>query len=126
MDLEDNQLVLDEVIEVTCIGLNGFYNAKFKYNNLHVQIVRKQLETKKEENNNSNSTSNLNCSPLNIILLSYDSLSRVSWFKRLPKSTQYVLNEMGFKLMYGQSIMGDGTPACMIPLLTGRIRFDFS
>jgi hypothetical protein len=123
MELKDNQLVLDEVIEVTCIGLNGFYNTKFKYNNLHVQIVRKQLDSEPQKETNSNtssSPSNLNCSPLNIILLSYDSLSRVSWFKRLPKSTEYVLNEMGFKLMYGQSIMGDGTPACMIPLLTGK------
>lgn len=114
MELANNQQILDEVIEVNCIGLNGYYNTKFKYNNIHVQIVKKQINT---HSNYSNSSQN--CSPLNILLLSYDSLSRVSWFKRLPKSTEYVLNKMGFKLMYGQSIMGDGTPACMIPLLTG-------
>ena len=28
---------------------------------------------------------------------------------------------MNFKLLYGHSILGDGTPACMIPLLTGRL-----
>ena len=60
------------------------------------------------------------CKPLNIILLSYDSISRVSWFKRLPRTTDYILNEMKFSMLYGQSILGDGTPACMIPLLTGR------
>lgn len=31
---------------------------------------------------------------------------------------------MGFKVMYGQSILGDGTPACMIPLLTGKLEHE--
>jgi len=116
-NLQDNQLILNETIEVYCTALNGYLNLKKKYKNLHVQIVSKLTPN----NNNNNKANTDQCKPMNIILLSYDSLSRVSWFKRIPKTTEYILNKMNFKLLYGHSILGDGTPACMIPLLTGRL-----
>lgn len=109
--LSDNQLIFSEVIEVYC-----YYKKRLVYENIHAQIVRRsdlKAELIKREDNEQ-------YKPMNILLLSYDSLSRVSWFKRLQKTTQFILNEMNFTLLYGHSIMGDGTPACMIPLLTGH------
>lgn len=132
--LIDGQLIPNEVIEVDCITTNAVL--KLKYNNILVHIVDKLDEATSTATNvddlysgkNSNDDDNDDddhgyenqCKPLNILLISYDSLSRVSWFKRLHKSTNYMLETMKFKLLYGFNIMGDGTPACMIPLLTGK------
>lgn len=116
MNLVDKQLVEDDVIEVVCRG--SLYGRKMIFNHVYVQIVPKMNPDL--DINQLNRLKTSQCKPLNIILLSYDSISRVSWFKRLPKTADYILNEMKFNLLYGQSILGDGTPACMIPLLTGK------
>ncbi len=87
------------------------------FNHVYAQIVPKINAQVDYTELNKNKV----CSDaLNIILLSYDSLSRVSWFKRLPKTTNYLIKEMKFNILHGQSIIGDGTPAFMIPLLTGK------
>ena len=111
--LINEQSIQSEVIEVFCIAIN--FGSKVQYNNLHVQIVARPVEVK-----NDQIEDNSKCLPLNIILLSYDSISRVSWFKRLSQTTKFLVNEMKFQILYGQGILGDGTPACMIPLLTGK------
>lgn len=126
IDLHDGQRITSEVIEVTCKSGAQIFN------NIYVQIVGKSEEidrrnrlegfgTESGSEKNSSSSSSSSCRrPLNILLLSYDSMSRVSWFRRLPLTTQFVLNKSNdFTLLYGFNILGDGTPACMIPLLTG-------
>jgi hypothetical protein len=114
--LRDGQPISSEVIEVSCQAKRQ--SAPITFNNILVQIVDKLDKVKSADQFSSSSSSS--CEPLNILLLSYDSLSRVSWFRRLPQTTKYLLDEMKAQLLYGFNIMGDGTPACMIPLLTGR------
>ena len=101
--------------QVLCKG--KFFNRQMVFNHLYAQIVPKINAQVDYTELNKNT---MCAKPLNIILLSYDSLSRVSWFKRLPKTTNYIIKEMQFNILHGQSILGDGTPACMIPLLTGK------
>lgn len=124
VDLHDGQRITSEVIEVTCKSGAQIFN------NIYVQIVDKSEEIdrrnrlegfRSESESEKKSSSSSSCRrPLNILLLSYDSMSRVSWFRRLPLTTQFVLNKSNdFTLLYGFNILGDGTPACMIPLLTG-------
>lgn len=106
--LKDGQLILDEVFEVVCKRVNST-SKRADFDNLYVQLVNKlNNKTKQTE-----STNNDSCKPLNIILLSYDSVSRSSWFKRVPKSTQYALDEMNFQLLNGYNIVGDGTPGLL-------------
>jgi hypothetical protein len=50
------------------------------------------------------------CKPLNIMLISYDSVSRVSWTKRLNKTNKFIFDTMHFELLKGYNIIGDGTP----------------
>ena len=136
--LVDGQLIRNEVIEVFCYVRSSERAAhqKLAYENIHVQIVDKLGEIfppSHRKRNLKDSEDASSCSsaaretdsaggakPLNILLLSYDSLSRVSFLKRLPRTSQLVFNQMNFTLLYGQNIMGDGTPACMVPLLTGH------
>jgi hypothetical protein len=108
--LDDGQIVSNDVIEVNCVLAN---ENKTSFNNLYVQIVDKYESLKKSLVNNNNdrnesSEQRKSCEPMNILLLSYDSLSRVSWFKRLPQTTEYMLDEMKFDLLYGFNILGDG------------------
>lgn len=111
--LDEFQIINHDVIEVNCFG-EETKKKKTVYNNLHVQIVdRIDLREKIESKNDQ-------CKPMNILLLSYDSISRVSWFRRLPKTTKYLIDKMKTTVLYGHNIIGDGTPACMIPVLTGK------
>jgi hypothetical protein len=112
--LNDAQLIVDDVFEVTCKK-----NGRVYYDNLFAQIVNKLSKPLSEkvvsnENNKSNASTNVNkCKPLNVILISYDSVSRSSWFNRVPKATKYALENMKFELLHGYNIVGDGTPGLL-------------
>jgi hypothetical protein len=54
------------------------------------------------------------------MLISYDSVSRSSWLERLPKTNKLIFRKMKFELLKGYNIVGDGTPAALIPIYTGQ------
>jgi hypothetical protein len=103
--LLDRQFVEEEIIEVFCElnkTLTQYSNSTDQYKILLAQVVKynesnfkKQLETDQ-------------CRPMSIMLLSYDSVSRVSWLKRLPLTNSFILNEMKFDVLTGYNILGDG------------------
>lgn len=114
--LDDGQIVHDDVFEVVCKK-----NGRVNYDNLFVQIVNKlngslllNEETSLLSENIMSLSRAKKCKPLNVILLSYDSISRSSWFKRAPKSAKYALETMKFELLSGYNIIGDGTPGMFI------------
>lgn len=53
-------------------------------------------------------------------MLSLDSVSRKKWLTQLPRSSEFLLDELGTNILTGYNIVGDGTPAALIPMLTGR------
>lgn len=55
-----------------------------------------------------------------MFLLGFDSVSRSDWPRFLPKSTNSLIN-LGGVLMNGFNVLGDGTPAALVPLLTNRL-----
>lgn len=110
--LDHIQKINHDVIEVNCFKKDK--KRQILYNNLHVQILNR-IDLREKIKTNSDQ-----CKPMNILLLSYDSISRVSWFRRLPKTTKYLIDKMKTTVLYGHNIIGDGTPACMIPVLTGK------
>ncbi len=93
--LVDQQIINNPVIEVFC-----YFKNRLSYDNIHVQIVD-NLDDIYEQEKPDLFTSN-DCKPLNILLLSYDSLSRVSWVKRLPKTTKFLVNDLNFTILYGK------------------------
>lgn len=104
--LKNEQLILDEVFEVNCKLVNT--SIKTVYNNLFVQIVPKINKSK------INITK---CKSMNVILLSYDSVSRPSWLQRTPKTSNFIFDIMNFTLLKGYNIIGDGTPGKIISLI---------
>ncbi|RNA02416.1 hypothetical protein BpHYR1_000810, partial [Brachionus plicatilis] len=47
-------------------------------------------------------------------------MSRVSWFKRLPKTTKYIHLNLKSTILHGYTIVGDGTFNNLTPLYTGK------
>ena len=78
---------------------------------IHYQIIPRKIEPMKIYKN---------CKPLNFLLYSFDSVSRVSWLMRLNKTNDYMFNKMNFQLLNGMNIIGDGTPPFFFPVLTGK------
>lgn len=107
-DLFENDFIDSEVFEVKCIGITN--KREYYYENLHAQI----LPIKRESSQLKGS-----CRPLNILMICYDSVSRVSFLRRMKKSAEFMLDKMGFEIFEGFNILGDGTPAALIPILTG-------
>ena len=89
--LKDAQIIKEEVFEVSCFSKSN-YNA---YNGLFAQIVKK-FDDQITNNDNFNKSR-----PLNIILMSFDSVSRVSWLKRLQKTNKFIFEVMKFELLKG-------------------------
>jgi len=59
-------------------------------------------------------------SHLDILILGFDSVSRTSWMRQLPKSHEFIVDELGAAVFTGYNIVGDGTPQALLPLLTGK------
>jgi hypothetical protein len=109
-ELTNQQTIKHEVFEVICRD-NGSFR-RIKFDNLYVQLVSKLNSSSLNNiiNISIDETSKIKCKPLNIMLISYDSVSRSSWLKRVPKSTKYAMDIMKFQILNGYNIVGDGTP----------------
>lgn len=57
-------------------------------------------------------------------MLGFDSVSRVDWPRLLPKSSKILMDDLNAVVMNGYNIVGDGTPASLVPLLTGRMEHE--
>ena len=70
--------------------------------------VRQRLATTKKNPDN-----------FNILILGLDSVSRMQFERMLPKTFAYITKELDGIILKGYNILGDGTPAQIIPILTG-------
>ena len=106
ISLSDNQTINDEVFEVLCAVKRELKSKYFTigFSSLFVQIINKLDENHKRDLGIDKQDK------LDIILLSYDSVSRPSWFQRLPKTSKFLFETMDFELLKGYNIIGDGTP----------------
>lgn len=61
---------------------------------------------------------------LNVLMFGFDSLSRNTFIRKLPKTYQYLKNDLNTLVLEGYNIIGDGTPQALIPILTGKIELE--
>ena len=61
---------------------------------------------------------------LNILMIGFDSTSRLAWMRNVPKTYDYLVNILGATVMEGYNIVGDGTPRALIPILTGHTEWE--
>ncbi|CAB3245194.1 unnamed protein product [Arctia plantaginis] len=57
---------------------------------------------------------------LNVLIFGFDSTSKNGFIRRMPKSYKYLTEEMKATILNGYNIVGDGTPAALFPILTGK------
>ncbi|UMM26561.1 hypothetical protein L5515_010208 [Caenorhabditis briggsae] len=56
----------------------------------------------------------------NVYFLGFDSLSQMSFRRKLPKTVDFLENTLGSVVLNGYNIVGDGTPQAFIPILTAQ------
>ncbi|KAJ0170625.1 hypothetical protein K1T71_013996 [Dendrolimus kikuchii] len=61
---------------------------------------------------------------LDILIFGFDSTSKNGFIRRMPKSYDYLVNELGGIVLEGYNIVGDGTPAALFPILTGKTELE--
>lgn len=62
--------------------------------------------------------------PFNVLMFGFDSLSRNTFIRKLPKSYTYLVDKIGAHVLNGYNIVGDGTPQALIPILTGHTELE--
>lgn len=60
---------------------------------------------------------------LNVLMFGFDSLSRNTFIRKLPK-TYHFIKQLNALVLEGYNIVGDGTPQALIPILTGKIELE--
>ncbi|GMR62931.1 hypothetical protein PMAYCL1PPCAC_33126 [Pristionchus mayeri] len=54
-----------------------------------------------------------------VLMMSFDSVSQMTFRRKLPKTAKFLEEELGTVVLNGYNIVGDGTPQAFIPILTG-------
>nr|CAD2137226.1 unnamed protein product [Meloidogyne enterolobii] len=89
-----------------------------QWSNPFMVVVPKNKEKKKKDPNEATKLLQNSSDPINVYILSFDSLSQMSFRRNLPKTVKF-LEENDFAVFNGYNIVGDGTPQAFIPILTG-------
>jgi hypothetical protein len=56
----------------------------------------------------------------NVLMLGFDSVSRMSCIRLLPKTYEFIVKELGSVILKGYNEVSDGTPQPLLPILTGK------
>ena len=57
---------------------------------------------------------------LDVFILGMDSMSQLAYLRTLPKTVEYFTTHLNGVIFDGYNILGEGTPAALIPILTGK------
>lgn len=106
----------DMVLENDFFKIYCNSSTNHQYDNVHIGIARNNdiLQRKLNKDVKEHGLG------LDILILGYDSVSRLSFKRKLPKSYDYLINTLGAEVLEGYNIVGDGTPQALIPILTGK------
>ena len=56
--------------------------------------------------------------PFNVLFIGFDSVSRTDFIQNLSLTSNYLVNQLKSNILWRYNIVGDGTPAALIPILT--------
>ena len=57
-------------------------------------------------------------------MFGFDSVSRLTWMRTLPRSYQYLVDQLGATVLRGYNVVGDGTTQAILPILTGKTEIE--
>ena len=105
--IENGSLITTDYMFVNCFGAD-----KARYVRFHtgVPLLPEPNLTSSEKAEKK----------LNVVVITFDSVSRLAWLRALPKTHKYFVQKMGGVVLEGYNIRGAGTPAATCPILLGR------
>ncbi|XP_078052258.1 uncharacterized protein LOC144478335 [Augochlora pura] len=109
------ELVESDFVDVQCKSING--------DRWHSIMAGVKNDPREKEDNKWDNVAN-SALKLNILMLGFDSLSRNTFMRKLPKTYQYLKDNLSALVLEGYNIVGDGTPQALIPILTGKIELE--
>ncbi|XP_076464264.1 uncharacterized protein LOC143296298 [Babylonia areolata] len=112
----DGSPLHSDFFKVACVSDGGK-----KYMNIHSAVAWNPAVWARlvsAPNRQPNNRSALN---LSVFMFGFDSLSRMAWMRLLPRTRDYYINVLGGIELSGYNIVGDGTPAALLPILTGKM-----
>ncbi|CAH1780947.1 unnamed protein product [Owenia fusiformis] len=112
MKIKSGYKLKSDFFKIDCNAKDGE-----KYVNLHsgisfnANLHRRIKRMKQPENKHPK---------LDVLMFGFDSVSRMSWIRNLPKSYKYFTEVLNGVVLEGYNIVGDGTPQALLPILTGK------
>ena len=89
---------------------------------MHYKVVKLELTIINRFSGNNIFSLAENSMGVNVLMFGFDSVSRMTWMRNLPKTHKYYTQELGGMVLEGYNIVGDGTPQALLPILTGACR----
>jgi len=113
--MSDGAPLPSDFFEARCVGSDGAVHVG-QYSGIAVEpmVLERCRSMPKNVDNDQ----------LDILILGFDSVSRTSWMRQLPKSHEFIVNELHAAVFGGYNIVGDGTPQALLPLLTGKTEME--
>ncbi|ESO91374.1 hypothetical protein LOTGIDRAFT_105659 [Lottia gigantea] len=109
-DVKNGTALNSDFIRVDCKANKDDNN----YSNVHCGIAyQKELHERKID-------LPPNALNMDFLMVGFDSISRMTSIRKLPKTRDYFLNTLGGFELFDYNILGDGTPAALLPILTGQ------
>ncbi|XP_048488234.1 uncharacterized protein LOC105387149 isoform X1 [Plutella xylostella] len=109
------KLVKSDHVEVECTGLRYEDNKPEKWFGYTLgfrsSVSRVRPEPGREDT-------------INVVMLGIDSTSKNGFIRNMPRTYKLLEEEFGAVIMDGYNILGDGTPATLFPLLTGKTELE--
>ena len=108
-DMKSGSPIKTDFFKVECTA-----DDKAKHSNIHAGIA----PIKKSNASRQGSLD------LNVLMIGFDSVSRMTWMRNLPKTYDYLVKVLGTVVLEGYNIVGDGTPQALLPMLTGKTELE--
>jgi len=112
-DFRSGSPLKTDFFKVSCTA-----NDSTKYDNIHAGIAPVKPPPV------APTTGQMKPMDLNILMIGFDSVSRMTWQRNLPKSYEHLVKVLGAVVMKDYNIVGDGTPQALLPILTGKTELE--
>ena len=112
-DMKPGTRILTDFFKVKCTASDNK-----EYDNIHAGIARGQDQAV------APSLDDQKALGLNVLVIGFDSVSRLTWMRSLPRTYDYLVDVLGTVVLEGYNIVGDGTPQALLPILTGKTEWE--
>ncbi|KAK7095815.1 hypothetical protein V1264_005180 [Littorina saxatilis] len=115
--MQDGQPLQTDFFSISCKSESGK-----SYANVHSAVARnKAVQGRLDRHAAERKKTSSQGLGLSIFMLGFDSMSRMSWLRNVPQTRDYFVHTLEGVELEGYNIVGDGTPAALLPILTGKM-----